>query len=134
MKHDDGTGGLSGRLKRLFRSFMSSDEKHPAEESSADDSTDIVEEQIVTDRLDLHGFFPEQIPEVMEEFLMNARKLGIKEVRIIHGKGKSVLRREVLRFLEDDLHVVEHGQAPPERGGWGATVAILRIPDDEGDE
>lgn len=99
-----------------------------------EDFADLVGEYVVTDQLDLHGFFPEQIPEVMEEFLSNAQRLGIEEVRIVHGKGKSVLRREVLHFLENDPRVVEYGQAPPERGGWGATVAILDLSHDEGDE
>ena len=47
----------------------------------------------ITDTLDLHGFFPEQIPEVMEAFLENAREKGLKRLRVIHGKGRSRRRR-----------------------------------------
>jgi hypothetical protein len=41
----------------------------------------------VTDVLDLHGFFPEQIPEVVGEFIRNAAELRLKTLRIIHGSG-----------------------------------------------
>jgi DNA-nicking Smr family endonuclease len=79
----------------------------------------------VTDTLDLHGFFPEQVAEVVGEFLANALRLGIGEVRIVHGKGRSVLRGKVWEILEEDSRVAGFRQAPPERGGWGATIAYL---------
>ncbi len=79
----------------------------------------------VTHTLDLHGFFPEQVAEVMDEFLENAVRIGIEEVRIVHGKGKSVLRGRVWEILEGDARVRAFRQAPPERGGWGATIAWL---------
>jgi DNA mismatch repair protein MutS2 len=81
---------------------------------------------IVTDVLDLHGFFPEQIPEMIDEFIKNAVSLKLQRLRIIHGKGKSRLKYLVLKELEKNPHVVEFGDAPPEIGGWGATVVILR--------
>lgn len=93
------------------------------ETSSSPDG--IPETIIVTDVLDLHGFFPEQIPEVMDAFLENAVNLGIREVRIIHGKGKSRLKFEVHRILKQDGRVVRFGDARPYQGGWGATVATL---------
>lgn len=82
---------------------------------------------VVTDELDLHGFFPEQVPEVVDEFIRNAVRLGIDEVRIAHGKGRSVLKREVWKALEVSPLVREFREAPPERGGWGATLAWLAI-------
>ncbi|MBN2417271.1 Smr/MutS family protein [bacterium] len=86
---------------------------------------DLPDKIIVTDVLDLHGFFPEQIPEVMDAFLENALELGIREVRIIHGKGSSRLKFEVISILKVDERVVRFGDAPPFEGGWGATVATL---------
>lgn len=80
----------------------------------------------VTDVLDLHGFFPEQVPEVIEEFIKNAIILRLHRLRIIHGKGKSKLKYVVLKELEKNPHVTEFGDAPPEIGGWGATIVILK--------
>ncbi len=83
------------------------------------------EPYVVTDFLDLHGFFPEQVREVVDEFLKNARDIGLDEVRIAHGKGRSVLKREVWKVLEGHPLVRQYREAPPERGGWGATLAWI---------
>ncbi len=79
----------------------------------------------VTDTLDLHGFFPEQIPEIVDAFIANAIALGLRDLRIVHGKGKSRLKFEVHQSLKRDARVVAFGDAPPELGGWGATVIRL---------
>ncbi len=80
----------------------------------------------VTDVLDLHGFFPEQVEEVVEAFLTAAQEAGYAEVRIIHGKGRSRLKWHVLRVLEQHPAAESWGDAPPERGGWGSTIVRVR--------
>ena len=80
----------------------------------------------ITDVLDLHGFFPEQIPEVLEEFVRSAAEKGLHCLRIIHGKGKSRLKFEVRQALETNPHVAWFGDAPLGYGGWGATVVELK--------
>ncbi len=80
---------------------------------------------VVTDELDLHGFFPEQVPEIMDEFLANAVELGLKRLRIIHGKGRSKLKFLVHQRLKAHPKVKKFGDAPPQAGGWGATVVML---------
>lgn len=79
----------------------------------------------VTDVLDLHGFFPEQVPEMVEEFIKNALELKLYQLRIIHGKGKSKLKWTVYQILKDHPDVAWFGDAPPEIGGWGATIVEL---------
>jgi DNA-nicking Smr family endonuclease len=80
----------------------------------------------VKDVLDLHGFFPEQVPEILEVFLENAAEKGYRTVRIIHGKGKSRMKWEVLRILKDHPRVAGFHDASPDEGHWGATVAKLK--------
>jgi DNA-nicking Smr family endonuclease len=80
----------------------------------------------VTDVLDLHGFFPEQIPEVLDEFVRNARNLNLKILKIIHGKGKSRLKYEVIRFLKARPEVLRFYDAAADSGGWGSTIVELR--------
>lgn len=82
----------------------------------------------VTDVLDLHGFFPEQVPEMVEEFINNALDLKLYRLRIIHGKGKSKLKWTVHQVLKENAHVTWFGDAPPEIGGWGATIVELKVP------
>lgn len=81
---------------------------------------------IVTDVLDLHGFFPEQVPEMLQAFLQNARELGLHSLRIIHGKGKSKLKWVVYKELEKYPEVASFRDAPPQSGGWGATIVYLK--------
>ncbi|MBN1894725.1 Smr/MutS family protein [bacterium] len=80
----------------------------------------------VTDELDLHGFFPEQVPEILEAFMDHAKSLGLSRLRVVHGKGKSRLKYEVHRFLKSRTDVEDYCDAPPESGGWGATLILLK--------
>ena len=82
----------------------------------------------IEDSLDLHSFLPRDVPSVVSEYLDEAIRAGIREVRLIHGRGKGVRRAEVLRLLRGDPRVSEAFDAPPDRGGFGATVVILRLP------
>lgn len=98
------------------------------ENNRKDEEERLPEYYIVTDVLDLHGFFPEQVPEIVDEFINNALALKLYRLRIIHGKGKSKLKYVVHKELERNPHVLKFGDAPPEIGGWGATIVILREP------
>lgn len=79
------------------------------------------------DVLDLHSIPPRQVRAVVEDYIAEAQRIGIKWVRIIHGKGVGVQREIVRSILARSAHVVEYKDAPPEAGGWGATVVILRV-------
>jgi len=78
------------------------------------------------DALDLHSFRPQEIPEVVEEYVQACQRAGFAEVRIIHGRGIGVQRRMVQSVLSKLPAVGSFHDAPAERGGWGATVVYLR--------
>jgi len=80
----------------------------------------------IEDHLDLHTFSPREIPSVVEEYLAQAALSGYQEVRLIHGKGKGAQRAIVQAVLASHPLVAHYADAPPERGGWGATVVFLR--------
>ncbi len=101
-------------------------------EKADSDEDRIPEYVVVKDVLDLHGFFPEQVPEVVDEFVRSALEQGFRSVQIIHGKGKSKLKYLVREQLENNPHVLEYRDAPPELGGWGRTVVSLAPPPDAG--
>lgn len=82
----------------------------------------------IKDVFDLHTFAPREVRAVVEEYLREARRLGFRRIRIIHGKGVGV-QRELVRTILARTPFVEHfADAPPEAGGWGATVATLSPP------
>ncbi|MDT5296711.1 MAG: hypothetical protein QOJ76_3591 [Acidobacteriota bacterium] len=79
----------------------------------------------IGDVFDLHTIPPREVRAVVEEYLGEARSAGFRRVRIIHGKGVGV-QREVVRSVLARTPFVEHfSDAPPEAGGWGATIAHL---------
>ncbi len=75
--------------------------------------------------LDLHTFRPRDVPSLIDDYLDECLRRGITAVRIIHGKGTGTLRRTTHAILERRPDVVAFRLAPPERGGWGATLVTL---------
>jgi dsDNA-specific endonuclease/ATPase MutS2 len=80
----------------------------------------------IEDALDLHPFAPDEIPSVVASYLEAAVQAGLHEVRLIHGRGRGFQRARVHRVLQASALVERIADAPPERGGWGATIACLR--------
>ncbi len=80
---------------------------------------------LITDVFDLHPFAPRDVKAAVEEYLFEAHRLGFRAVRIVHGRGIGVQREMVRSVLARTEFVVRFGDAPPEAGGWGATVADL---------
>jgi dsDNA-specific endonuclease/ATPase MutS2 len=79
----------------------------------------------IRDVFDLHTVPARDVEDVVEEYLIEAHKLGLKALRIIHGRGIGVQRETVRRVLARTSFVVEFSDAPMEAGGWGATVVTL---------
>jgi DNA-nicking Smr family endonuclease len=79
----------------------------------------------VTDVLDLHAFAPRDAKTAVEAYLEEARRLGLRAVRIIHGRGIGVQREMVRSVLSKTPYVVHFSDAPGEAGGWGATLVTL---------
>jgi dsDNA-specific endonuclease/ATPase MutS2 len=76
--------------------------------------------------LDLHTFRPEEVKDVVREYLGECRGRGILQVRIIHGKGIGTLR-EIVHAALSRMPVVEsYRLADDAAGGWGATIVILK--------
>ena len=80
----------------------------------------------IQDVIDLHPFAPKNIPSVIEEYLRECLAAGIFKVRIIHGKGAGVQRNVLRSILEKHPAVVSFQDAPPDAGGWGATLVVLK--------
>ena len=76
--------------------------------------------------LDLHPFHPRDIPSVVADYLREAAARGFREVRLIHGRGIGFQRQVVQEVLSRHPEVLRFADAPPDRGGWGATLVWLR--------
>ena len=75
--------------------------------------------------LDLHTFSPKDASSVVEEYIQACLDKGIYEVRIIHGKGKGVLRRTVHSLLEKHPEVLSY-KIDSGPSSWGATIVQLK--------
>jgi DNA-nicking Smr family endonuclease len=96
-----------------------------------DDASPPVDEELVVampieDSLDLHTFSPKEIEPLVEEYLYQCQQRKFREVRIIHGRGTGTQRNIVRSLLDKNPCVAEFKDAPPESGGWGATMVLLK--------
>ena len=80
----------------------------------------------ITDVFDLHSVPPRDVRGVVEAYLEEARRLGFKALRIIHGRGIGVQREIVRSALARTEFVESFRDAPAEAGGWGATIVTLK--------
>jgi DNA-nicking Smr family endonuclease len=80
----------------------------------------------IEDVLDLHTFQPGEVSDLLNDYFSACADAGISSVRIIHGKGKGILKHRVHTLLEKHPMVEAYREAPPEEGGWGATLVKLK--------
>lgn len=73
--------------------------------------------------IDLHSFEPGDIPSVVDEYLRAAAAAGLREVRVVHGRGRGVQRGVVQATLEAHALVEQFWDDP--RSSLGATIARL---------
>ena len=75
--------------------------------------------------IDLHTFAPKDASSVVDEYLNCCYQKGILEVKIVHGKGKGILRRTVESVLKRHPLVLSFKQDPGP-SSWGTTIVFLR--------
>ncbi len=122
---------IIGVLALVVR-YLSAPESPPRKDEAEDHVTPELDDDSepfvvpIGDALDLHTFAPAEITDVVRSYLEAARKEGYREVRLIHGKGMGVQRARVRSLLASHSDVLEFKDAPVTRGGWGATIVVLR--------
>ena len=85
-----------------------------------DDAVEIPIEQ----ELDLHAFRPRDIPDVVDAFIAAAVEAGLRDVRLVHGRGIGVQRAAVQQVLARHPAVASYWD--DSRAHLGATIARLR--------
>jgi DNA-nicking Smr family endonuclease len=76
--------------------------------------------------LDLHTFHPRDLDALLPEYLNACRERGLLDVRVVHGKGKGILRTRVEAILARSPEVESYHRAGAGAGDWGATLVRLR--------
>jgi dsDNA-specific endonuclease/ATPase MutS2 len=80
----------------------------------------------ITGELDLHTFQPRDLGTLIPAYLDECAARGIREVRIIHGKGTGTLRTTVHALLHRNPKVASFRLGDETSGSWGATLVTLR--------
>lgn len=77
----------------------------------------------IEDVIDLHAFAPRDIPSLVEEYVRAAHEAGLREVRVIHGRGIGVQRARVHQALASHPLVASFHDVPESH--LGATFVRL---------
>ena len=77
----------------------------------------------IEDSLDLHAFAPADVPSVVDEYVRAAHLAGLREVRLIHGRGQGIQRGIVQQALDRHPLVAEFFDDIDSH--LGATIAVL---------
>ncbi|MCJ7615667.1 MAG: Smr/MutS family protein [Desulfobacterales bacterium] len=80
----------------------------------------------IEDVIDLHTFHPKDVPDLLKDYFSACIDKGIFSVRVIHGKGKGILKKRVREILSENLMVESFRDTSPGAGGWGATLVELK--------
>ena len=80
----------------------------------------------ITGELDLHTFRPQDLGELIPAYLSECAARGIREVRVVHGKGTGTLRTTVHALLHRSPLVASFRSGDERSGSWGATLVTLR--------
>ena len=76
--------------------------------------------------IDLRGKTVDESLYELDAYLDNAVLCGLKQVRIIHGKGTGALRKAVREYLKGHRSVQSFQDSAYNEGGSGATMVIMR--------
>ncbi len=79
----------------------------------------------VAREIDVRGYEPDDAIRAVEAFLENAVMGGVDRARIIHGKGKGILRDRLKKWLKGQPAVKEFQLGELREGGTGVTIVTL---------
>ena len=76
--------------------------------------------------IDLRGMYGDDAELALDKYVDDAKRAGVHEIRIIHGKGTGALRKAVQAFLRSDRRIANFRIGNWGEGDTGVTIAELK--------
>lgn len=89
-------------------------------------SVTVSQSEEMSPEINVIGKTVEEASDAVDQYLDHAYLAGLTRLRVIHGVGMGILRRELRRRLARHLHVATISEADPSEGGAGATIVELK--------
>lgn len=80
----------------------------------------------VSPELNLIGKTSVEAQQALEEYIDKAYRVGLHEIRIIHGYGEGILRKTVQTYLKNRKEIANFRNGEYGEGGRGVTVAFFK--------
>ena len=80
----------------------------------------------ITTEINLLGMTVDEATNTLEKYLDDAYLSGLKQVRVVHGKGSGALRKGVQSYLRTNPHVSSFRLGMYGEGDSGVTIVELK--------
>lgn len=111
------------RLEKVSHGEVKKEKKSFAKRTGFDTHTKMMD---FSPNLDIRGKRGEEILPIVQNFIDDAYMLGLRDLRIVHGKGDGILRDIARNILRGMKPVAKLEDEHADRGGAGVTLVTLR--------
>jgi DNA mismatch repair protein MutS2 len=111
------------RLEKISNTEMKKEKKTYTKRIGFDTNSKMLD---FSPNLDIRGKRGEEILPVVQGFVDDGYMLGLKDLRIVHGKGDGILREITRNLLKGMSQVAKMEDEHADRGGAGVTLVTLK--------
>lgn len=111
------------RLEKISGTEMKKEKKSHAKRTGFDATSKMMD---FSPNLDIRGKRGEEILSLVQNFVDDGYMLGLKDLRVVHGKGDGILRDITRNLLRGMKQVAKTEDEHADRGGSGVTLVTLR--------
>jgi DNA mismatch repair protein MutS2 len=112
------------RLEKISLGEMKKEKKTFAKRTGYDTNSKMMD---FSPNLDIRGKRGEEILAIVQNFVDDGYMLGLKDLRIVHGKGDGILREITRNLLRGMNQVAKLEDEHADRGGSGVTLVTLKV-------
>jgi len=112
------------RLEKISNTTLKKEKKSLSKRTTGYDTSAAMRDFNVN--LDLRGKRGEEVLALVERFIDEGYMLGLKDLRIVHGKGDGILRDITRNLIRNMSSVSKYEDEHADRGGSGVTLVTLK--------